>query len=171
MQPRIMPTCSAERSPRSSAAFDVSFTANASLLTEPQALPRLSTLVSLRNEGSPEGCVIISGIALAFALDFQLSTVNFFLTPLQSALPKNAPITRLESALPNSLDLKSFRIRTCKNRRGGGCKLLTNVRRHPAECPRFGFLNLGLGFDVSFLEGLRCPRDYSESTAEGICTL
>lgn len=27
------------------------------------------------------------------------------------------------------------------------------------------FLNLGLGVDVSFLEGLRCQRDYSESTA------
>ena len=99
MHPRIMPTCSAERSPRSSAVFAVRFTANASLLTEPQAPPRLFTLISLRNEGSLVGCVIISGIALAFALDFQLSTVNFFLTPLQSALTKNAPITRLESAL------------------------------------------------------------------------
>jgi hypothetical protein len=109
-----------------------------------------STLIFLRNEGSREGCVIISGIALAFALDFQLSTVNlfptaslegcviisgiappfaldfqlstvnFFLTPLQSALPKNALITRLESALPNSLDLKPFRIRTSEKRRGEG---------------------------------------------------
>jgi hypothetical protein len=34
------------------------------------------------------------------------------LTPLQSALPQNAPITRSESALPNSRRLKSFRIRT-----------------------------------------------------------
>jgi hypothetical protein len=39
-----------------------------------------STLIFLRNEGSRERCVIISGIALAFALDFQLSTVNLFLT-------------------------------------------------------------------------------------------
>jgi hypothetical protein len=69
---------------------------------------------------SLEGCVIISGIAPPFSLDFQLSTVNFFLTPLQSALPQNAPITRLESALPNSLDLKSFRIRTCKKWWGEG---------------------------------------------------
>jgi hypothetical protein len=126
-QPRIMPTRSAERSPRSPAAFDVSFTTNASLLTEPQAPPRLFTLMFLRNEGSIEGRVVTSGIALTFALDFQLSTVNFFLTPLQSALPRNAPITRLESALPNSLDLKSFRIRTCENRWGEGGELLTNI--------------------------------------------
>src|SRR5271156_5198514 len=110
MRPRIMPTCRTKRSPRSSATLDVRFTAKASLLTEPQAPPRRFTLISLRNEGSLEGRVIISGIALALALDYQLSTVNFSLTPLQSALPKNAPITRLESALPNSLDLKSFRI-------------------------------------------------------------
>jgi hypothetical protein len=42
------------------------------------------------------------------------------LNPLESALPQNAPITLLKSALPKSLDLNSFRIRTYKNRWGGG---------------------------------------------------
>jgi hypothetical protein len=37
-------------------------------------------------------------------------TVN----PVESALPKNAPVTRSESADPNSLNLKSCRIRTYK---------------------------------------------------------
>jgi hypothetical protein len=40
------------------------------------------------------------------------------LTPLQSALPKNTLITRSESALPKTQDLKLFRIRTSKIRRG-----------------------------------------------------
>src|ERR1700722_7573589 len=40
---------------------------------------------------------------------------------------QNAPITRLESALPNSLDLKPFRIRTYKKWRGGGDHLLTKA--------------------------------------------
>src|ERR1700675_3972808 len=34
----------------------------------------------------------------------------YSLTPLQSALTENAYVTPLESALPKSLDLKSFRI-------------------------------------------------------------
>src|SRR5882724_4810854 len=33
-------------------------------------------------------------------------------SPAESALPKNRPVTRLESADPKILDLKSFRIRT-----------------------------------------------------------
>jgi hypothetical protein len=40
------------------------------------------------------------------------------LTPLQSALPKNTLITRSESALPKTQDLKLFRIRTSNIRRG-----------------------------------------------------
>src|SRR3981081_491306 len=36
------------------------------------------------------------------------------------ALPKNAPIGRVEAALPKSFDLKSFRIRTYEKRRGEG---------------------------------------------------
>src|SRR5271154_4284118 len=42
------------------------------------------------------------------------------LSPLESALTKNTRVTRLESALPYSLDLKSFRIRTYEKRRGRG---------------------------------------------------
>jgi hypothetical protein len=40
------------------------------------------------------------------------------LNPLESALTKNAPVTRLESADPKTKDLKSFRIRTYE--KGGG---------------------------------------------------
>src|SRR5271163_5332293 len=47
---------------------------------------------------------------------------------LESALPENAPVTRLESALPKSLDLKPFRIRTCEKWRGWGGKVLTRNR-------------------------------------------
>jgi hypothetical protein len=79
-----------------------------------------STLIFLRNEGSRERCVIVSGIALAFALDFRLSTVNFFLSPLQSALTQIALVTPLQSADPKTRHLKSFRIRTSKKRRGEG---------------------------------------------------
>jgi hypothetical protein len=46
------------------------------------------------------------------------------LTLLESALPQNAPVTRLESALINSLDLKSFRIRTSK--KSGGRRRFVN---------------------------------------------
>jgi hypothetical protein len=51
------------------------------------------------------------------------------LSPLESALPQNNRVTRLESALPKSLDLKSFRIRTSKKWRGEGGKLLTRDQR------------------------------------------
>ena|ERR1700676_311912 len=58
----------------------------------------------------------------------------FPVSPLQSALPKNAPITLLESALPKTRHLKSFRIRTYKKRRGEGVLLLS---RNPSKdfCP------------------------------------
>jgi hypothetical protein len=42
------------------------------------------------------------------------------LTPLESALTKNEPVTPLESADPKTLDLKSFRIRTYEKRGGRG---------------------------------------------------
>ena len=51
------------------------------------------------------------------------------LSPSESALPQNPSVTRLESALPKSLDLKSFRIRTYKKWRGEGGKLLTRDQR------------------------------------------
>src|SRR5271156_1375317 len=47
-------------------------------------------------------------------------------TRLESAVPKNTRVTPLQSALPNSLDLKSFRIRTYKKAGGEGGKVLTN---------------------------------------------
>ena len=47
-------------------------------------------------------------------------------TRLESAVPKITCVTPLESALPKWLNLKSFRIRTCKKRRGEGVKVLTN---------------------------------------------
>jgi hypothetical protein len=55
----------------------------------------------------------------------RLAVQKHNLNPLESALPRNSPITRLESALTNSLDLKSFRIRTYKKRWGEGVLLLT----------------------------------------------
>ena len=63
---------------------------------------------------SPDRAVVPSGShpSAPFALDFQLSTVNFFLTSLQSALTQNAPVTPLQSADPKTRHLKSFRIRT-----------------------------------------------------------
>jgi hypothetical protein len=61
----------------------------------------------------------------------KLSTVNP-LTPVESALPQNPSVSPSESALPNSLDLKSFRIRTCKKRWGEGGGLLTRIL--PAQC-------------------------------------
>src|SRR5271163_1605204 len=60
-----------------------------------------------------------SGIALPGATQ----TVN----PVESALPKNPPITPLQSSDPKTLDLKSFRIRTYEKRRGEGGKLLTGI--------------------------------------------
>src|SRR5271165_3663378 len=42
------------------------------------------------------------------------------LSPSESALTKNAPVTHLESADPKTRHLKSFRIRTYKIRRGEG---------------------------------------------------
>ena len=45
------------------------------------------------------------------------------LTSLESALPQNTPATLLESALTNSKDLNSFRIRTYKKRGGRGAAL------------------------------------------------
>ena len=61
-----------------------------------------------------------------FGLSAVSRRLSFPLSPLQSALPKNSPVTRLESALPNSLDLKSFIIRTYEKTPGGRGKLLTS---------------------------------------------
>jgi hypothetical protein len=45
--------------------------------------------------------------------------------PVESALPRNSPITPLRSSLPKNIELKAFRIRTCRKRVGRG-KLLTH---------------------------------------------
>jgi hypothetical protein len=55
---------------------------------------------------------------------FRLENV---LTPLESALPKNAPVTPLQSADPKTKDLKSFRIRRSEKGWGEGGKLLTRI--------------------------------------------
>jgi hypothetical protein len=52
------------------------------------------------------------------------------LSPIESALTQSAPITPLESALPNSLDLKSFRIRTYRKTGVGGATAIP-------DCPLF----------------------------------
>jgi hypothetical protein len=51
------------------------------------------------------------------------------LNPLESALPQNARVTPLESALTNLKDLKSFRIRTYKKRGEGGETVDQRIRR------------------------------------------
>jgi len=61
-----------------------------------------------------------------FGLSAVSRRVSFHLSPLQSALPKNPPTTRLESALPKTQHLKSFRIRTYRKRGRSGGKLLTS---------------------------------------------
>src|SRR5271154_2722128 len=52
------------------------------------------------------------------------------LNPLESALPKNSPITPLQSADPKTKDLKPFRIRRSEKRAGGGGRLLTSRSLH-----------------------------------------
>src|SRR3989441_8214612 len=65
------------------------------------------------------------------------STVSTHLRPLQSALTKNAPVTRLGFALSESLDLKSFRIRTYKNVGGWGHPYrLSDSQRGSGMTPR-----------------------------------
>src|ERR1700747_2217989 len=68
------------------------------------------------------------------------------LNPLESALPQNAPITLLKSALPKSLDLNSFRIRTYKNRWGGGIEQLTPLRYIPWSLPTTQCLRIESSF-------------------------
>src|SRR6266852_3235034 len=47
------------------------------------------------------------------------------LSPLDCAVPKNAPITPLECAVPKIRRFKSFRMRSSEKSGGGGGKLLT----------------------------------------------
>ena len=55
---------------------------------------------------------------------------------LESALPRNERVTPVESALPKSLDLKSFRIRTYKKGGGEGTNLLTKDEERTNQDPR-----------------------------------
>jgi hypothetical protein len=68
----------------------------------------------------------------------------YSLTPLQSSLTENSCVTPLESALPKTRHLKSFRIRTYEKGGGEGCKLLTRLATttltnpgppNPVPCP------------------------------------
>src|SRR5882757_10734779 len=55
------------------------------------------------------------------------------LKPLESALPQNGRVTRLESADPKTLDLKSFRIRTYK-KGGEGDQTVNQKMPLPGRC-------------------------------------
>src|SRR5271165_2960165 len=55
------------------------------------------------------------------------STTPYPVSPVESALTRNARVTPLQSALPEWLKLKSFRIRTYEKRRGRGTVLLTSI--------------------------------------------
>src|SRR5713226_6564704 len=54
--------------------------------------------------------------------DLQTSQRNngISLSPLECAVPKNAPITPLECAVPKTMDLKSFRMRSSEKSGGRG---------------------------------------------------
>jgi hypothetical protein len=76
--------------------------------------------VTLRLHPRPARLYLITSLFRYFLISSRKS-----LTPSESALTKNAPVTLLESALTKCLNLKSFRIRTYKIRRGEGSKRLT----------------------------------------------
>ncbi len=80
----------------------------------------LSWFVTLRLHPRPARLYLITSLFRYF-----VTSCCRTLSPSESALTKNAPVTRLESALPKCLNLKSFRIRTYKIRRGEGSKRLT----------------------------------------------
>ena len=75
----------------------------------------LSWFVTLRLHPRPARLYLITSLFRYFLIPYRKT-----LSPSESALTKNAPVTPLESALPKCLNLKSFRIRTYKIRRGEG---------------------------------------------------
>ena len=84
--------------------------------------------LALRNEGRREGS--LDGLLLRLVpqpprTDDALLATRCSLSSLESALPQNRRVTRLESALSKSLALNSFRIRTYRNTQGEGSELLT----------------------------------------------
>jgi hypothetical protein len=73
--------------------------------------------------------------------DFPPPNATPTVNPVESALPKNAPVTRSESADPKTRGLKFFRIRTYRKGVGGGAKLLTRIIRSRAAQPGSGSQN------------------------------
>ena len=61
-----------------------------------------------------------------FLRHYSLPTTLYSLTPLESALPQNAPVTPLQSADPKTKHLKSFRIRRSEKTWGEGGDRLTS---------------------------------------------
>src|SRR5580658_4144979 len=81
---------------------------------------------------SPASSVYLSSNPLDFG---RTTSVTLFghsaPSPLESALTKIAPITRLESAVSKTKDLKPFRIRSYGKTRGKGGKVLTKLLPKP----------------------------------------
>lgn len=70
--------------------------------------------------------VIFRAADCNLAAPTSVPSVSSMLNPLESADPRNVPVTPVESALPKLLDLKSFIIRTSK--KIGGSELLWLTR-------------------------------------------
>ena len=85
--------------------------------------------------------------------EVQAKTLNL----LESALPQNAPITPSQSALPKSLGLNSFRIRTYKNRWGRVCLRLTTLRSVLWSLPTTHCLQIESSFCFRPLTTTDCP--------------
>jgi hypothetical protein len=80
--------------------------------------------VILRVHPRPARLYFITSLFRYFVISCRKS-----LSPSESALTKKALVTHLESALPKSLDLKSFRIRTYVKGWGEGAERLTRNQR------------------------------------------
>jgi len=104
------PTCRSHPSPLrlfdSSGSSALHSSTNRYLLI---SLPH-SVVSSIRHSVVPT----LSSVAQQFPLWNSSTYVR--LTPLQCTDPKNAPITRLECAVPKTQHLKSFRMRRCKKK-------------------------------------------------------
>src|SRR5271163_4819246 len=101
-------------------------------------LPRLLSLL-------PQPALSLEGLIRRTKESLARYTRNQ-LTPSESALPRSRRVARLESALPKSLDLKSFRIRTCEKWRGEGGELLTRNLVRLSFFPAVGGAVSALGF-------------------------
>src|SRR5579859_2259973 len=72
-------------------------------------------------------------ICRLFSFHESRTTLGRSLTPLESALTKITPITRLESALPKTQHFNPFRIRTYEKRGEGEGNWLGTDRAHPLQ--------------------------------------